>query len=146
MKFDVYFAAPFFCDGEISINNLLVSALEKHNLRVFYPFRDGFLAKDEIAGGIPDLDVMAKVWGNDTQAIRDSKVIVAVLDGRSVDEGVCVEVGYAAALEKPIVGFLSDDRKCFSWGLNPMLSFPLKSISADVQVFVRSVLDASSNS
>jgi len=121
MKYDVYLAAPFFSCCERAFNLSILNLLENAKLQVFYPARDGIVAKDEIASGKSEADVLAAVWLCDTDAIVNSRAVLAVLDGRVVDEGVCVEIGYASALKKMIVGYHTDDRKCFTWGLNPMV-------------------------
>ena len=60
-------------------------------------------------------------YESDIDAIRKCDVLVAVLDGRAIDEGVCVEIGYAKALGKQIVGFKTDSRCALPWGNNPMI-------------------------
>lgn len=140
MKYDVYFAAPFFCTGERAQNALLIKALESASLKVFYPQRDGIIAKLEITAGRAVNNVMSDVWQCDTSAIRDAAVVMAVLDGRTIDEGVCVEIGYASALSKKIIGYHSDDRSCFSWGMNPMIRESLTEITSDVESSVQAVL------
>ena len=140
MKYDVYFAAPFFCTGERAQNALLIEALESASLKVFYPQRDGIIAKLEITAGRAVNNVMSDVWLCDTSAIRDAAVVMAVLDGRTIDEGVCVEIGYASALSKKIIGYHSDDRSCFSWGMNPMIRESLTEITSDVESSVQAVL------
>jgi nucleoside 2-deoxyribosyltransferase len=121
MKYDVYLAAPFFSSCERTLNLSILHSLENAGLQVFYPARDGIVAKDEIASGKLMADVLAAVWQCDTDAIVNSRTVLAVLDGRVSDEGVCVEIGYASALKKIVVGYHTDDRKCFAWGLNPMV-------------------------
>lgn len=140
MKYDVYFAAPFFCSSEKTQNILLIEALESAAINVFYPQRDGIIAKSEISGGRAVNQVMRDVWLCDTSAIRDATVLMAVLDGRTIDEGVCVEIGYAAALSKKIVGYYSDDRSCFSWGMNPMIRESIAEFASDVESSVHAVL------
>jgi nucleoside 2-deoxyribosyltransferase len=39
-----------------------------------------------------------------------------------LDEGVCIEVGFAKALGKRIVGFKSDIRLALPWGQNPLVA------------------------
>ena len=58
-------------------------------------------------------------------------LVVAVLDGRVPDEGVCVELGIAFSFKKTVVGVLSDSRTCFPWGLNPMVSGCLSVVCTD---------------
>lgn len=45
------------------------------------------------------------------EMIRDADVILAILDGPDVDSGTAAEIGYAAALEKPVIGLRTDTRR-----------------------------------
>lgn len=125
MSADVYLAAPFFSYGECLLNDSLLHELEGRGIRVFYPARDGILMREMLRQGQDYSAVAKKVWECDRDAIDGARCVVAVLDGRAVDEGVCVEIGIAATLGKPIVGYLSDERRQFTWGLNPMVAAPL---------------------
>jgi nucleoside 2-deoxyribosyltransferase len=42
--------------------------------------------------------------------IREAAGVLAVLDGYDVDSGTAAEIGYAAALGRPVVGLRSDLR------------------------------------
>jgi hypothetical protein len=44
----------------------------------------------------------------DTARLTDIEVMVAILHGPSLDDGVCMEIGFAAALGLPIVGVTTD--------------------------------------
>lgn len=127
-SYDVYYAAPFFSESERELNTRIIFALEAKGLRVFSPSRDGIIAKEEVGGSTSWEDISAQVWECDTRAIMNSRSVFAVIDGRSIDEGVCVEIGFAAAMKKPIVAFNSDDRRQFAWGHNPMVIHPIMAI------------------
>lgn len=47
---------------------------------------------------------------NNAQAIEESDILVAVLDGVDVDSGTASEIGYGAALGKPTIGYRGDFR------------------------------------
>lgn len=126
--YDVYFAAPFFSIAERELNGHLIAAMENRGLKVFSPARDGIIAKNEINSDADWSCISARVWDCDTTAISNSKAILAVIDGRVIDEGVCVEIGFAAAKMKPIVAFSTDDRKQFPWGHNPMVIHPISAV------------------
>ncbi len=52
-----------------------------------------------------------KVIGrNNTKAIKNCNLILAVIDGTDVDSGTASEIGYGTALGKAIVGYRSDFR------------------------------------
>lgn len=139
MKFDVYLAAPFFSESERRYNLTILGALEADGLKVFYPARDGVIAKDEIALGKSQDEVLQAVWECDTSGIEASLAVLAVLDGRTVDEGVCVEIGYASALKKVVVGYHTDDRSSFHWGLNPMVLKAMNALVCDLGAAIISV-------
>lgn len=44
------------------------------------------------------------------EALRAARVVVAVIDGPQVDDGVAFWMGYAYATSKPIVAFVTDGR------------------------------------
>ncbi len=50
------------------------------------------------------------VGENNARAIRAADIIVAVLDGPDVESGTAAEIGYGAALGKPIIGYRGDFR------------------------------------
>ena len=50
------------------------------------------------------------IGSNNSKAIRESDGLFAILDGVDVDSGTASEIGYAAALGKPIVGYRGDFR------------------------------------
>jgi nucleoside 2-deoxyribosyltransferase len=43
--------------------------------------------------------------------IRAADAVLAVLDGPDVDSGTAAEIGYAAALGKPVIGLRTDTRR-----------------------------------
>lgn len=70
-----------------------------------------------------DKDVArSMIYNADIGAIESCDILVAVLDGRTVDEGVAFELGYARAQKKICVGLKTDDRMLVSSGDNPMIT------------------------
>ena len=49
-------------------------------------------------------------------------MVIAILDGPDVDAGTCVEIGYAYANNKPIIGIRTDFRASEDRGVNLMVS------------------------
>ncbi len=91
----------------------------------FLPFRDSNEAVDSSA---TNTTVAAtQIYQLDTEAIRRSYAIVALLNDPQKDSGVCFEVGYAAALGRPIMPVVNDfiDYRYDPWGwvypLDPVL-------------------------
>jgi nucleoside 2-deoxyribosyltransferase len=134
----IYLASPFFSQSERQFNELLVRELETH-WSLFYPHRDGPRMSDLIAQGI-SLDEAAKqVWLCDLEELRCCALVVAVLDGRVSDEGVCVELGLAKGMGKCVIGVFTDSRRCFPWGANPMVTGSLSKICYDPSNIVQIV-------
>lgn len=120
MPFRVYLAAPLFNDLERSFN-LRLAGLIAPMAEVFLPQRDGKLMRDLVRDGMPLSAARQLVFEADINALKRCDCVVAVLDGRTIDEGVAFEVGYARALDKLCLGLKTDDRALLSSGDNPMI-------------------------
>jgi nucleoside 2-deoxyribosyltransferase len=110
---DVYFAAPLFSQAEREFNEQICEMLEAAGYSVFLPQRDGFESRDDLraqSGIDSEEDVRREIFRIDSAAVRDSSVVVAVLDGQVPDEGVAVEMGIAHETDRPIVGLKTDRR------------------------------------
>lgn len=127
----LYLAAPLFSQSELSFNQDLADRLSKY-FDVFLPQRDGGLMNEMIDRGVPVALASQYVFNIDIQAIKSVDVILAVLDGRSIDEGVAVELGYAYALNKLCVGLQTSPIRLLPSGNNPMISNVLESTFSSV--------------
>jgi len=116
----VYLAAPLFSPAEREFIELLASKIERVG-NVYVPHRDGHLVEVDIASGVERAEAYRAVYQRDIDEIRQCDVLLAVLDGRAPDEGVCIEIGFAKALGKYIVGLKTDVRVALPWGNNPMV-------------------------
>lgn len=116
----IYFAAPLFSEAERSFNRDVVSSLEP-DCDVYLPQRDGSLIIDLLERGVPRNEAVSTIFRQDFEALRDCDLVLAVLDGRSVDEGVAVELGLAYGLGKPCWGLKTDFRSLSHFGDNPMI-------------------------
>lgn len=56
------------------------------------------------------LQVNKIIGANNEAAIRKASLVVAILDGPDVDSGTAGEIGFAAGLRKPVVGYRGDFR------------------------------------
>jgi nucleoside 2-deoxyribosyltransferase len=122
-----YFAAPLFNEMERRYNAELVEEIEKY-IDVFLPQRDGGLLVKFVSEGMPVPAAEQKVFKKDLVAIGSSDLLIAVLDGSHVDEGVAFEIGYTFALGKPCVGIQTDSRRVLPTGNNPMINGALSDI------------------
>ena len=136
----IYFAAPLFNAAEQRFNARLTWQLEERGHRVFLPQRDGFEMAEIDAGADPDSAASMRlgVFQLDSSEVIAADLVLAVLDGRVPDEGVCVEIGIAWATRnadgraRRVVGLKTDSR---TWlpndALNPMISEALDELFTD---------------
>lgn len=117
----IYLAAPLFNPMERAFNEDMARSLEPI-VDVFLPQRDGALLTKLVAGGQSVDAARRRIFDGDTAAIESCHAVVAVLDGRTIDEGVAFEVGYAHALGKVCIAYKSDDRIMLPTGDNPMIA------------------------
>lgn len=127
-----YFAAPLFSAAERAFNAALTARLEGLGVQVFLPQRDGAERDREPYASMPPHEWRTAVFELDRDMVLRSDLVLCVLDGRTPDEGVCVELGMAYAHKwvgrapKTIVGLLTDRRAAFlGEKLNPMVARPL---------------------
>lgn len=119
-NFGIYLAAPLFNDTERAFNARLAGLMDSI-AKVFLPQRDGKLLRDLVRDGMALSVARQLVFEADINAIRNCECLVAVLDGRTIDEGVAFEIGYARALNKLCLGLKTDDRSLLVSGDNPMI-------------------------
>lgn len=123
----VYLAAPLFNERERRFNDELATALERE-CEVFLPQRDGLLLADLLRHGVPPDIAETRIFERDRSALLACDLLVAVLDGAHVDEGVAFEIGFAHARGAECVGLQTDVRRALPSGNNPMLAQSLTAV------------------
>ncbi|HEU5346252.1 MAG TPA: nucleoside 2-deoxyribosyltransferase [Ktedonobacterales bacterium] len=141
----VYLAAPLFSLAEKRLNEELARNLEDNGFCVFLPQRDGMEFAEERS--ITPSRRAQLIYELDVQKVEEADIVIAVLDGRVPDEGVCVEIAIAAeqrritGRQKLILGLKTDTRMLLDEAeLNPMIMGCLDSLFrtfADVLVHIR---------
>ena len=139
-KLRAYLAAPLLNDAERDFN-VKIAALLAPFVDVFLPQRDGLLLKDLVADGQSIHDARTTVYRRDVKAIENADILVAVLDGRTVDEGVSFELGYARALNKSCIGLKTDDRSLLPNGDNPMIVIGCHHICTSEMELIETVMN-----
>jgi nucleoside 2-deoxyribosyltransferase len=113
----IYIAGPLFTLAERRFNEELGSAIREmdKDIEIILPqYETGKMA------GSPDF--VKKAFRFCLQSVNECDVIVSILDGSDVDSGTCVELGYAYARKKPIIGLRTDFRLSEDRGLNLMVA------------------------
>ena len=131
-RVQIYLAGPLFSDAERTFNCGLAAALEER-VGVYLPQRDGGLMSDMIRDGVPADVAACCVFRRDMEAIRAADYVIAILDGRAIDEGVAFEVGVGFSQGKRCIGIQTDTRRLASWGNNPMITGALEMVFQRVE-------------
>lgn len=116
----LYLAGPLFSEAEREFNAQLKADL-KPFFEVYLPQDDGDLLVELVEEGMDRTAAIDHIFRQDIEAIRDSDVLLIILDGRAVDEGASFELGLAYAENKICVGLQTDPRRLLPTGNNPMI-------------------------
>ncbi len=106
-KTKVYFASPLFNDMEKMFNEYVVNKLRDSN-----PNLEIYLPQENMA--INDKSLYADsimIADGDNDELFSSEILIAVLDGASIDVGVASEIGVAYAKGMKIFGLYTDTRQ-----------------------------------
>jgi len=113
---NIYFAGPLFSIAEREFNLRLAKFL-KAELGGVINLPQQFSAN---IFGQPDF--IERAFKYSLESIDKCDAVIAILDGPDVDAGTCVEIGYAFAKKKPIIGLRTDFRASEDRGMNLMVS------------------------
>lgn len=103
----IYYAAPLFSNMERKYNEFFASEIRKAypDISVYVPQEAGEINDKE---SYADSIAIAKY---DTDALLESDLVVAVLDGATIDVGVATEIGVAYQAGIPVLGLYTDSRQ-----------------------------------
>ncbi|MCW6652385.1 nucleoside 2-deoxyribosyltransferase [Aerococcaceae bacterium NML210727] len=103
----LYFASPLFTEMEVAFNAQLAARIRQH-----FPEMDVFLPQEQMAINDKNAYADAKMIAQyDTQAVLESDVVLAILDGQIIDPGVASEIGVAYQAGIPVIGLYTDVRQ-----------------------------------
>ena len=131
MKPRLYIAAPLFSDAERAFNLSLKNSLAG-TFDVFLPQEDGHLLNELLRNGLSPEQASKQIFDADVAAVLESDILLIVLDGRTVDEGACFELGVAYQAGKMCYGLQTDPRRLLPTGNNPMIEQSLVKIFGSV--------------
>lgn len=127
----VYVAAPLFTPEQRALNRRLSKVLSSH-FSVILPQEDGFLMHELVDEGASRSSAEERVFKSDLEFIKSAHLVMTVLNGSQVDEGVAFELGFAYSLGKYCIGLKTDVRVQLPWGSNPMVGGALEHIYESV--------------
>lgn len=132
MKQKIYIAAPLFNQQERVFNKSIKERLVSR-YDVYLPQEDGLLLEDLLQQGVEASIAKDRIFFADIQAMHESDIVLAILDGAHIDEGVAFEIGYMKASNKICVGLQTDIRRQLPSGNNPMVSKSLSEIFSSLE-------------
>ena len=112
---NVYFAGPLFTLAERRFNEELARELKR-----LCPKLDIFFPQDCDAQFEGRPDFAQRMYQCMMEAVERCDAMVAILDGPDSDSGTCIELAYARAKGKPVIGVRTDLRDGEINGLNIM--------------------------
>lgn len=130
----IYIAGPLFSEAELEYNLKLDYFLANLGYKTFLPQRDGYKLSDLLLRNIHISTAMDIIFKKDLDEIKNCDIIIFIMDGRVPDEGACLEIGYAYALDKECIGIKTDSRALMHSLDNPLIVGTLNSrIAKDFQ-------------
>ena len=109
----IYLAGPLFSLAERRFNEEFAKALERSFVPSMVILPQDHGAKIDVSVGFAE-----RMYCFALDAINHSDAVVAILDGADSDSGACIEIGYAKAKGKLIVGVRTDFRAGEDRGLS----------------------------
>lgn len=103
----IYFAGPMFAASDLHYNAMLVKKIRalSPTIEVYLP-QENEAINDKTAYADSKMIALA-----DTEEVLASDLLIALLDGSTIDPGVASEIGVAYGKELPIIGLYTDTRQ-----------------------------------
>lgn len=103
----LYFAAPLFAASDLRYNSELVASIRQQypQLEIYLP-QENAAINDKSAYADSKMIALA-----DTEKVLESDLMIALLDGLTIDAGVASEIGVAYAKGIPVLGLYTDSRQ-----------------------------------
>lgn len=103
----IYFANGLFSQADFEFNARIVAALRDQipAINIYLP-QENAAINDKQA--YADSKMIAQA---DTDELTSSQLVIAVLDGITIDAGVASEIGVAYAKDIPVIGLYTDSRQ-----------------------------------
>lgn len=110
----IYFANGLFSDADLAYNEKIVKTIRNEipGIEVYLPQENMSINDKSKSASASD------IYLGDAQNLDESDILVAVLDGVTIDPGVAAEIGYMRAKNKTILALYTDTRES-SKTINP---------------------------
>lgn len=104
---NIYFAAPLFAKSDLLYNAMLVKKIRavSEDLIVYLP------QENEAINDKTDYADSKMIALADTEKVLENDLMIALLDGLTIDAGVASEIGVAYAKGIPVIGLYTDSRQ-----------------------------------
>ncbi|MGG5358585.1 MULTISPECIES: nucleoside 2-deoxyribosyltransferase [unclassified Enterococcus] len=104
---NIYFAGPMFAKSDLLYNEMLVKKIRELSpkITVYLP-QENESINDKTAYADSQMIALA-----DTEKVLESDLMIALLDGPTIDAGVASEIGVAYAKNIPVLGLYTDTRQ-----------------------------------
>jgi len=116
-NYNVYLAGPLFSMAERDFNRRFIKALIKKMPEINFIMPQTYAKKVS-----EENDFIPKIFRYCIESINVADIMLCILDGPDVDSGTCIEMGYAYAKHKWIIGVRTDSRDSEDRGVNLMVS------------------------
>ena len=123
-RYRIYLAAPLFSEAERDYNERIAGILQENFFDVYLPQDTGDDTTERESGK------NSRIYENNKQAIHESDLIIAIIDGADADSGTAWEMGYAKALRKTVFALRTDFRRA---GQEELVNLMLEQSSLVVQ-------------
>jgi len=104
-RYRIYLAAPLFSEAEREYNHVIAGLLTENCFDVYLPQDTGDTHAER------GEQEHFQIFLQNKKALQDADLVVAIIDGADADSGTAWEMGYAAALEKPVIALRTDFRQ-----------------------------------
>jgi len=107
-RYHVYLAAPLFSEAERNYNLSIAGLLRKNFFDVFLPQETGDDSETR------NKEEQSRIFADNLTALKNSDILIAIIDGADADSGTSWEMGYASALGKKVIALRTDFRRSSS--------------------------------
>lgn len=124
----IYIAGPLCSEAERQFNEDLNSFLHTIGIKTYLPQADGGFLDELIDKGVDEEEVRRSLFERDVNAMNSCDTLLIILDGRTIDEGACFELGYMYSKGKRCFGYKTDSRSYIRGKNNLMIDCALQTI------------------